>query len=164
MAWNDEAITKLVELFGRGLAASRIAFELNLGFSRNAVIGKINRMGLRYQGQSHAEHEIERKKAKAKAIGRKEKRPRPHIRPGYSAIENHYIPFLPPEPAKPETMKCCTQLQLTKTTCRWPIGDPREHDFHFCGNDVAFDEAVYCGYHMRIAHARRGEAVQEAQK
>jgi hypothetical protein len=42
------------------------------------------------------------KKAKAKATGRKEKRPRPHIKPGYSAIEDHYVPFLPPEPPKPD--------------------------------------------------------------
>jgi GcrA cell cycle regulator len=142
MAWNDAAVAILKDLYEKGLSASRIANKLNLGFSRNAVIGKINRLGLI----------IEKKKAKAVATGQKPKPPRSRVKAGYSGIEERYTPYLPPEPVKPETMKCCTLLQLTNMTCRFPIGDPKDADFHFCGNDIAGDGCVYCAYHTRISY------------
>src|SRR5437868_15426310 len=51
--WTDQRETRLKELWADGVAASLIAAELNredgkrLGFlTRNAVIGKVHRMGL----------------------------------------------------------------------------------------------------------------------
>ena len=39
---------------------------------------------------------------------------------------------------------------LTETCCRWPIGDPQQADFHFCGkNKVA--GLPYCEVHARRA-------------
>ena len=41
--------------------------------------------------------------------------------------------------------------RLTEKTCKWPIGDPTEEDFHFCGHDS--NEGVpYCEYHSRLAY------------
>ena len=45
MSWTDEKVTKLKELWGKGNTASQIA-EIIGGISRNAVIGKANRLGL----------------------------------------------------------------------------------------------------------------------
>ncbi|PIR86528.1 hypothetical protein COU13_00435 [Candidatus Kaiserbacteria bacterium CG10_big_fil_rev_8_21_14_0_10_43_70] len=42
-------------------------------------------------------------------------------------------------------------LTLTETRCRWPIGFPREEDFHFCGKECA-KEVSYCNYHANIAY------------
>ena len=39
---------------------------------------------------------------------------------------------------------------LERNDCRWPIGDPREEDFHFCG-DVAQAGRPYCALHWRLA-------------
>jgi hypothetical protein len=33
--------------------------------------------------------------------------------------------------------------------CRWPIGDPQHHDFHFCGEQKAEGDP-YCAVHMRL--------------
>ena len=45
MSWNEEKISKLKELWGKGSTASQIA-EIIGGISRNAVIGKAHRLNL----------------------------------------------------------------------------------------------------------------------
>ncbi len=46
MSWTDERIDRLKSLWEKGLTASQIADELG-GVSRNAVIGKAHRLGLK---------------------------------------------------------------------------------------------------------------------
>jgi len=43
-----------------------------------------------------------------------------------------------------------TLLQLTEKTCKWPIGDPLQGNFYFCGAD-ACEGSPYCRYHSKIA-------------
>lgn len=44
---------------------------------------------------------------------------------------------------------------LTRRCCRWPIADPRDDDFRFCGARLAADEAgPYCEVHRRQAHEK----------
>ena len=45
MSWNEEKISKLKELWGKGSTASQIA-EIIGGITRNAVIGKAHRLNL----------------------------------------------------------------------------------------------------------------------
>src|SRR5205085_10182830 len=45
MAWNDERVELLKKLWSEGLSASQIAGRLG-GVTRNAVIGKVHRLGL----------------------------------------------------------------------------------------------------------------------
>src|ERR1700741_106941 len=45
MAWNDERVDLLKKLWADGLSASQIAGRLG-GVTRNAVIGKVHRLGL----------------------------------------------------------------------------------------------------------------------
>ena len=35
--------------------------------------------------------------------------------------------------------------------CRWPLGDPKLPDFHFCGEDVDGNRP-YCLHHAKIAY------------
>ena len=46
MAWTDEKIAKLQELWGKGMTASQIADAIGDGITRNAVIGKAHRLKL----------------------------------------------------------------------------------------------------------------------
>ena len=50
MAWTEERVKKLTSLWKSGNSASKIAIELGEGVSRNAVIGKIHRLGLSERG------------------------------------------------------------------------------------------------------------------
>ena len=45
MSWNDERVELLKKMWGEGQSASQIAKELG-GVTRNAVIGKVHRLGL----------------------------------------------------------------------------------------------------------------------
>ena len=45
MSWTDERVELLKKLWSDGLSASQIAAELG-GITRNAVIGKVHRLGL----------------------------------------------------------------------------------------------------------------------
>ncbi|WP_312419716.1 GcrA family cell cycle regulator, partial [Shinella sp.] len=46
--------------------------------------------------------------------------------------------------------------QLTERTCKWPIGDPLNDDFHFCGCESP-DNSPYCTYHQRLAYQPSAE-------
>jgi GcrA cell cycle regulator len=41
-------------------------------------------------------------------------------------------------------------LDLKESMCRWPIGDPQDDDFHFCGHAKA-SGISYCEHHARVA-------------
>ncbi|KQT52163.1 MULTISPECIES: GcrA family cell cycle regulator [unclassified Aureimonas] len=43
-----------------------------------------------------------------------------------------------------------TLVQLSDRTCKWPLGDPLQADFRFCGNH-SNDASPYCAYHARLA-------------
>ncbi|MCK4862393.1 MAG: GcrA cell cycle regulator, partial [Rhodobacteraceae bacterium] len=45
MSWTDERVATLTKMWGEGNSASQIAKELG-GVTRNAVIGKVHRLGL----------------------------------------------------------------------------------------------------------------------
>ena len=66
MAWTEERVKKLTLLWKSGNSASKIAIELGEGVSRNAVIGKIHRLGLseRGSGSNGSGSKIKEKKIK----------------------------------------------------------------------------------------------------
>ena len=53
------------------------------------------------------------------------------------------------KPNKPKT-KPKTVDTLERYDCRWPIGDPRQADFHFCGAPQLAGRP-YCELHWRMA-------------
>ena len=43
-----------------------------------------------------------------------------------------------------------TFMTLTERMCRWPFGDPKSSDFHFCGKSIEIS-ATYCPEHRSKA-------------
>ncbi len=64
MSWTDERIDRLKAMWEKGLTASQIADELG-GVSRNAVIGKAHRLGLKSRPSPVKANEVEAKPAPA---------------------------------------------------------------------------------------------------
>ena len=50
----------------------------------------------------------------------------------------------------PPSCQPVSLMELTSRTCRWPLGDPRDEDFGFCGAETV-PTKPYCEYHTRIA-------------
>ncbi len=125
MAWTDERVEKLRELWDKGLSASQIATALAEGVTRNAVIGKAHRMNL---ASRPSPVKSDPKKKAAKPAEKK----------------------AAPAKAKAPTGKI-SLLELTERMCKWPIGHPGEVDFHFCGKPSA-QNFPYCPEHCAQAY------------
>jgi GcrA cell cycle regulator len=57
MSWTDERVETLKRMWAEGQSASQIAKELG-GVTRNAVIGKVHRLGLSNRGGNESEEEV----------------------------------------------------------------------------------------------------------
>ena len=66
MTWTDERVELLKKLWADGLSASQIAAELG-GITRNAVIGKVHRLGLSGRAKSPSSAAPRPRKARALA-------------------------------------------------------------------------------------------------
>ena len=42
---------------------------------------------------------------------------------------------------------------LDNHTCRWPIGDPKDENFHFCGRKIKIGQ-TYCEEHAAVAYVK----------
>jgi GcrA cell cycle regulator len=131
MGWTDERVEMLKQLWGEGLSASQIARQLG-GVTRNAVIGKVHRLGLAGRA-TPARAERPRMQ-----VARRVARPRmaPMIQ----------VPIIEKDPVVDEHGRKTTVLTISDRMCKWPIGDPSTTDFHFCGHPPKAG-SPYCDAH-----------------
>ena len=151
MAWNDDRVELLKKLWADGLSASQIAGRLG-GVTRNAVIGKVHRLGLSGRATT-SRMKSHRPRVRAQAAKRLMK-PR-FANVGNPALRNLYLgdtePYVPPAEELVIPLNERKYIQtLTETCCRWPIGDPQQADFHFCGKKKIAG-LPYCEVHARRA-------------
>jgi GcrA cell cycle regulator len=160
MTWTDERVEHLKKLWADGLSASQIAAELG-GITRNAVIGKVHRLGL--SGRAKSPSSAAPRPRKARSHSHMLRVSRPAIR-GNTALAHAYDLELEVEPELIDNIiplgQRRTILELTEETCRWPIGDPGSADFFFCGGQT-ITGLPYCTYHSRVAYQPAGERRRE---
>ncbi len=151
MSWNDERVELLKKLWAEGLSASQIAGRLG-SVTHNAVIGKVHRLGLSGRATT-TRMKSHRPRVRTNTTKRPAK-PRP-TSVGNSAFRQLYQgdaePYVPPteELEIPQCERKYIQT-LEESHCRWPIGDPQEADFHFCGKSKVAG-LPYCEHHARRA-------------
>lgn len=147
MSWTDERVETLRKLWTDGLSAAQIAKQLG-GVTRNAVIGKVHRLGL--SGRI--------------SPARPPKRiPRPRlVKPqqnhSHGASSSPRLPaIIRPAPAletiEPQRLadgSLHSLRDLSENLCKWPIGDPGDKEFGFCGRDKKCN-SPYCDDHSRVA-------------
>ena len=75
MSWTDDRVETLKKMWGEGQSASQIAKELG-GVTRNAVIGKVHRLGLSNRATTGTAAKTEAK-PKAKPAPKVEAKPKP---------------------------------------------------------------------------------------
>lgn len=174
MSWTDERVELLRKLWNQGLSASQIATELANGITRNAVIGKVHRLGLSGRAKAPSSQA-----ARPRKITRAPSHPLTHsanraglgsyssAAAGQAAIRGNLA--LSPSPVTAEAIapvvaydpepftdvvvpmsERITIMELRESTCRWPFGDPSSSDFRFCGAESPIG-TPYCAFHSRIA-------------
>jgi GcrA cell cycle regulator len=143
--WTAELIEQLRNRVVAGLSCSQIAAEI--GVSRNAVIGKIHRLGIG-PGRPAA--------SPARSCPPRARRPRHSSQLRLLRLISAETPAVEAADTAPfDTTQRCALVALAHGKCRWPIGDPCEADFVFCGNDAATGIS-YCPGHARMAYRLAG--------
>lgn len=137
--WSDERERRLRSMWREGYSSSRIASAIGEGLTRNAVIGKIYRLGLKRglpskitgangAARSEAEpHLLAR--ARRSDAGAAAKPRMPRLLPRMAAP---VMVFEEPSPNH-DGAPGVGLLDLNNETCRWPLGDPLSSSFRFCG-------------------------------
>jgi GcrA cell cycle regulator len=154
MLWTAEAVEDLKKLALEGRSASHIAAALGVG-SRNAVIGKASRIGIKLSGGG---------------------RPGAPNRARGSAHRIQWTPFASPQQSAPvlsgdqgvtpgqgrgaawalgeveigEMLRLRFE-EIRESACRWPLGDPKSGDFAYCGLTPVEGQS-YCAGHCRMAY------------
>ena len=153
MAWDEERVEQLKKLWAEGLSASQIASKMG-GVTRNAVIGKVHRLGL--SGRA-----TPAKPQRGRSFNEpKDETTSPSLVDASSSQKNL---IADPEFSTPVVLAggdLTTVATLKNNMCKWPVGDPASDEFHFCGQPAAPGKS-YCAYHARMAfqpsHQRKPE-------
>ena len=124
MNWTDSKTRELRRLWTEGWPTAEIGRAL--GVTKNAVVGKSHRLGLK---------------------------PRPS--PIASRSTGNAVGARAMSRSKPqEPRRISDVIDLMAGMCRWPSGDPGEADFHFCGRPAAAGKP-YCAEHCAVAYVSR---------
>lgn len=153
-AWPAERVAELKRLWADGHSASQIVAAFDCGMTRSGVIGKVHRLKLPQRSQDSNNQASRAARAarspKAPAVKRAPK----SIGGGgpYMARRARNRPVPAAASQEPPAMPLISELTaLCAHHCRWPIGDPQEPAFGFCGHPRA-GEGPYCAGHDREAH------------
>ncbi len=156
MSWTDERVARLAKLWADGLSASQVAAELG-GVTRNAVIGKVHRLGLsgrvKPAGKSGGGSRRKPSAPRSRGTGGYSRSARANSRPNGRAGSDVAVAHKPPrveEEVVAPISKKLDLMELTETTCRWPTGDPSLPGLTFCGHKCS-DDKPYCKFHNKIA-------------
>lgn len=175
--WTEERIKKASAMWKEGASASDIAAAIGGGFSRSAVCGKLQRLGLlrsehgktgsrRKAAEGARSAKAEQpgaakiaavKKARVggfagKAIAVAAEKKRSANVPSAAASASLKPPMAVDGPVfSPAAREPVSLLALGADRCKWPLGDPLQPGFGFCGDQVQAGKP-YCAQHHAAAY------------
>ena len=175
--WTEQTVETLKKFANEGKSAAWIAVALGAP-SRNAVIGKANRIGIKLNGGMGPTSQKDGLPlapfgpqipwGRKRSAPRIENQPRAEMRAGagiaWGGKVAHVASGVPAiarnklradrrayATAEVGEMRRIGLVDIGKVECRWPIGDPIEEDFAYCGLPIARGHA-YCAGHCRLAY------------
>lgn len=132
--WDDPAVETLKTLWAEGLSCSQIARAIGEGLTRNAVIGKVTRLGLTPRGNASrydSGHRISHPK------------PRPSGPPRTK----------PPAADAPPAIGELNAFSAAGT-CQWIHGEVGAGDWQMCGQSICRPGSPWCDFHHAKSKAR----------
>lgn len=171
MAWTDQMVEDLKKMWKEGLTTGEIGKRLNV--SKNSIVGKVHRLGLSgrpspikkkeeatpkaTENKSVSPKPAPEKAAPSKAPAKTNVKQKPAEAPkdNFQTCLNKELEknFLSPNNKEKKNNGFVTLTDLDSHTCRWPIGDPKDENFHFCGKKVKIGQ-TYCEEHAAIAYVK----------
>jgi GcrA cell cycle regulator len=173
--WTDEITNMAIAGHRDGISRSVIARLINAEhgtrFTRNAVIGKLNRLGYVDPARNPTKSapgtrsgSVLRPTKTAGGINGKRggKISRQMLSPVKRMLTREELikraqriaAFAEqPKPTEPAVLRV-PLLDLTDNMCRWPVGDPLAENFGFCGHPKA--KGSYCCYHAGVGYVPPG--------
>ncbi len=173
MAWTEQMVEDLRKMWKEGLTTGEIGKRLNV--SKNSIVGKVHRLGLSgrpspIKKKSEGDTVNAAKEAKAPVAEKAEKKTvepakpatpaKPRLQKTVEPAEKASAPAakeFEPRLARKEPEKkhngFVTLTDLDCHTCRWPIGDPKDENFHFCGKKIKIGQ-TYCDEHASVAYVK----------
>ncbi|MBR5154136.1 MAG: global cell cycle regulator GcrA-like protein [Alphaproteobacteria bacterium] len=157
MIWTDEAVEELKKMWDKGMTTGQIAKVLNV--TKNSIIGKVHRLCLtarpspiKKSNKTTEEKKATPAKKAEKTTKAKSCTPAPK-KLEQAPIKEEVKPVVP----VPEEINI-PLVKLDNHTCRWPMGDPRDEDFCFCGKRIKTGQ-TYCEEHAAIAYVKPGKKI-----
>src|ERR1700759_3564722 len=151
LTWSDDRVEQLKKLWEAGLSASQIASELG-NVTRNAVIGKVHRLGLSGRAKSPSSATPRQRKARPAQQMMRVSRP---VSRGNTALAQAFEVEAEPDAIAHDNVVPMSQrlslLELNQATCHWPVGDPSSPDFFFCGGKAIAGLSLFAP-HSRVAY------------
>lgn len=139
--WNDETVAIVKKCYAKGLSASLIANEIfketKRRVSRNAVIGKIHRLGLAPTGRQSPRKRKQHHKVLPGVA--------PSVPKKFIVQQTELVSVR--DENEPES-KNLRLDELTAHQCRWPHGTK---DYVFCGHPIV-PGTPYCAHHRARAY------------
>lgn len=166
--WKQMTREERLQFIRDGVAARMSTAQMGklVGTSRNAIIGlahraKIQLMASRKSLPANRKRRERRKPPVLKVVEALEvpvKSPpfAPAPAPQKTILPARLLPKPPVEvmAKKLEVVPVSKGIPLsalTERTCKFPIGDPRDADFGFCGHDKDI-EKPYCAFHLKLVY------------
>ena len=172
MSWTDERVELLSQLWMEGKSASQISAVLGAGLTRNAVIGKVHRLGLagRAKTTSSSSSTSSSSNAVRSSTPSTARRATPRAAPsggggggGARVVHgNNALQMLPDAVAEAQPVRIeedvvvpmslrVTIVELKESMCKWPLGDPTSSEFRYCGSPAP-GTGPYCTHHGKMAY------------
>lgn len=145
--WSDQRVERLKRLWlDDGLSAAQIGRQL--GVSRNAVLGKIHRLGLSNRRPARPMRTVAPRP------------PRPRRPPPQAPLASRPRREAPARAEEVGPGLIARLEAMPAHVCHWPIGDPQAEAFAFCGRPARVDP--YCDAHRQVAYRPGGPVRAEA--
>lgn len=146
--WPEDQVERLKTLYAAGHTASQISAEMGHVFSRNAVIGKIHRLGLERRGASWI---VKINKDRPKKRSPRPRKPSNPFATRWGAFSTEVKPATPPVTPVADLIPLNTTLNdITSIQCRWIVDEVQTL---FCGHLAL--TGSWCPTHRAIVYAPR---------
>lgn len=154
MVWTDEAVEELKKMWDKGMTTGQIAKALNV--TKNSIIGKVHRLCLTAR-PSPIKKSSDKTEKKA-TTPKQAKEVKKETTKSVSKKETSVVAETEKKVAPVVEETNIPLVKLDNHTCRWPMGDPRDEDFCFCGKRIKTGQ-TYCEEHAAVAYVKAGKKI-----